>query len=175
MLDLAPEIENTVREFAQKKGLSANDYVAYLLKTAPAPASRTQQIPRDYTDDEKRAKVLEYIRLSKEEAIQRNAPSVAHLSAELAEAESATPEEVAEAEAEWLTHKLSMNENRRVTGEALLYAEKPKGAMAVLLEQWNDKEANMTEAEKQEEQQFWDDFTEGIDESRAAQGMRKLF
>jgi hypothetical protein len=41
----------------------------------------------------------------------------------LREAEEATPEEQAEAEADWRTFAHNMNENRRATGERLLYPE----------------------------------------------------
>ena len=143
MLDLAPDIEKTVRDYAKREGLSESDYIARLVKNAAlqatlapqatlVPTPKDAQVPDaraawqkriDASDDEKRAKVLEYISLSKEEAILRHAPSIAWLDAQLAEAENATPEEIAEAEAEWADFKHSMNETRRADGERLLYPE----------------------------------------------------
>ena len=127
MLVLAPDVEKTVLESAQKEGLSPSDFVARLLHAqtqVQTPTPKTLDIAPDTipnaapfirrgpTDDEKRAPVLEYINLSREETRKRNAPSIARLREKIAEAENATPEEIAEAEAEWLDFKRSLNENR---------------------------------------------------------------
>lgn len=131
MLDLSPEVETLVRENAQSAGVTESEYIARLVSDAvQTPKPKELGVPAlslqarlKKSDDEKRAKVLELLSLSKEEAIARNAPSIAFLSAQLAEAENATPEEVAEANAEWEAYKKSMNDNRRLTGERLLYLE----------------------------------------------------
>jgi len=113
-LDLAPQVETAIRDYATRRGMNTNDYVARLIRIAePEPVSPA---PR-------KAPRLQV--LSREEAIRRNAPSVLRLRAELSEAENATPEEIAVADAEWQSLKQSLNDNRRATGERLLFAETP--------------------------------------------------
>lgn len=134
MIELAPEIEKTVREPARPEGLSESDYIARLVQNvgpqpkavtppSPAPNVSTWHKFTDTSDDEKRAKVLEYIGLSKKEAIRRNAPSIARFQAKLDEAAKASPEEIAQAEAEWEAFKEAMNASRRLTGERLFFPE----------------------------------------------------
>lgn len=48
-------------------------------------------------------------------------------------------------------------------------------ATEALFRQWDEEDAHMTEEERQEEDAFWDKFTQGVDESRRAAGMRLLF
>ena len=110
-LKLAPEIESAVRENATREGMNASDYIARLLQIATPPAA-VQPAPRQ-------APRLQVV--SPEQAIRRNAPSVRRLETELAEAQDATPDEIAEAQAEWQSLKQSLDENRRATGERPLF------------------------------------------------------
>ena len=61
--------------------------------------------------------------LSREQAALLNAPSIQRLEAELAEAANTTPEEAAQADAEWQSLKQALNYNRRATGERLLFPD----------------------------------------------------
>lgn len=105
-LDLAPEAETILREFAAKEGITPGEYISRLLPTISAPrrAPRLRVLPR-------------------EEAIALNAPSIARFDRQLAEAANATPEEIAEAQAEWEAFKKAINDVRRENGERLVYAE----------------------------------------------------
>ena len=96
MLDLAPETEHRVHTFAAHEGVTVDEAINRLLRASVPP--RTPIVPADD-------------------------PVLAFLQAQLREAENATPEEQAEAEAEWQTFAQNMNENRRVNGERLLYPE----------------------------------------------------
>ena len=124
MLDLAPDVENTVREYAQREGLTASDYIARLLQS-PLTQPVTWQKPGTSSDAEKRAAVLSYLTLSREEIARRNAPSIAYFAARLAEAEAATDDEIAAANAQWQTDKQRINAHRAAMGEQPVYANTP--------------------------------------------------
>jgi hypothetical protein len=122
-LDLNPEVESQVLERARAAGTTASEYIAGLLRrVTPTPVASLPATPGK-SDAEKRAGVLAYLTRSKEEIARRNAPSIALLQAQIEEAEHATPEEIAEADAEWETFKRAMNDTRRATGERPLYLE----------------------------------------------------
>jgi hypothetical protein len=121
-LDLNPEIESSVREYAAAEGISIDDLLARHF-----PPRSQARLPRtSSTDAEKRAAVQALARMTREEIARLNAASIAHLQAKLDAAANATPEEIAQAEAEWDTHKQAMNENRRITGERPVYPEGPQ-------------------------------------------------
>lgn len=145
MLDLAPEIENSVRDYAAREGVSLDVFARRLLstylKTAPQRQSEWEteaanvfaaggnsEAINGYGEllaeqEVGRAAVLAYINAPEAEIARRHAPSIARLQARIDAAAHATPEEIAAADAEWEAHKESMNENRRITGERLLYSE----------------------------------------------------
>ena len=115
-VELAPEVETTLREYAAREGLTTSDYLARLLRTvtlsqtiglAPRKAPRLHNV-------------------SHEQAIRLNAASVRRLDAELTDAEKALPQEIADAEAEWRSLAQSLNENRRDNGERLLFPVFPE-------------------------------------------------
>ena len=137
-LDLKPEVENALREYAKEEGVSISDLLARTFAPRTAQASQPQpkmdamdamdtsanpnvshqavasQIPR-------KAPRLQV--LPREQAKALNAPSIARLQAQLAEGAKATPEEATQAEAEWQDFKQAMNANRSVTGERLLFPD----------------------------------------------------
>jgi hypothetical protein len=98
-LDLAPETESLIREYASREGMNADEYLHHLLRTH---APRPKPVPADD-------------------------PVLRFLQERLQEAESATPEEVAEDDAAFEQFQQAMNANRRANGERLLFpdAEKP--------------------------------------------------
>lgn len=133
-LELAPRTENILQEYAAREGVNADEAIIRLVEAASTH-------PRITTVDELNLRVLQaqaheaisgeaqraafhaLLSLPKEEIIRRNAPSTALLRAKLDAAANATPEEIAEAEAEWQAHTQAMNENRRATGERLIYPD----------------------------------------------------
>jgi microcystin degradation protein MlrC len=44
----------------------------------------------------------------------------------------------------------------------------------ILFAQWAEEDAGMTDAEREAEDRFWEEFERGINETRAALGMRQL-
>ena len=116
MLDLAPRTERRLQKVAAREGVDADALINRLLE-------QTISFPADTSDAQKRAAVLAYIHLSDHEVARLHAPDIAHFDAQLAEAAKATPEEVAEDEAEWETYTHAMNETRRASGERSLYRE----------------------------------------------------
>ena len=48
-------------------------------------------------------------------------------------------------------------------------------ATEALFRQWDAEDANMMDAEREEEDQFWEKFAHNIDEERRTAGMRLLF
>ena len=89
-LELSPEIETTVREYAAAEGVSIDDLMARYFPPRRVPAED---------------------------------PVLQFLNAQIAEAQNATPEQIAEADAEWRDFRQSMNANRQANGERLLYPE----------------------------------------------------
>lgn len=120
MLDIAPETETILEREASREGVSVDTLIRRILVPRSAFAMPSTVTP---SGEEMRARFLALLALPKEEVARLNAPSIAHLEAQLAEADNATPEEIAQAESEWEAHKHSMNENRRATGERLLYID----------------------------------------------------
>ena len=50
----------------------------------------------------------------------------------------------------------------------------PSRTTAELFAQWAEEDAKMTDEEREAEDRFWEDFQKGINETRAALGMRQL-
>ena len=90
-LELSPEIESAVRDYAAAEGVSISEAIA---RRFPP---RLRPVPPDD-------------------------PVLQFLNNQLREAENATPEEQAAADAEWLDFRRAMNGNR-AEGERLLYPE----------------------------------------------------
>ena len=130
MLDLAPEIENTVLEYAAYEGVSVNELMARTFPRRQPQSAQAWAPPLpDHSADAQRAAIHALLALPKEEIARLNAPSTAMLRAQLEEAAKATPEEIARADAEWEEHKRRMNAHRAVTGERPLFADvSPAGA-----------------------------------------------
>jgi hypothetical protein len=122
MLDLAPDTEASLEQEAAREGVSVDALIRRLL--APRPAAPLYAVAAP-NGDEIHAHFLDLLALPKDEVVRRNAPSIAQMEARLAEAARAMPEEIAQAESDWEAHKRSMNENRRTTGERLLYPDVP--------------------------------------------------
>ena len=120
MLDLAPETEASLEQEAAREGVSVDTLVRRFLLPRPALAMPAVAVT---SGEEIRARFLALLALPKEEIVQRNAPSIALLEAQLANAAEATPEEIAEAESDWEAQKRNLNESRRATGERLLYPD----------------------------------------------------
>ncbi len=94
MLDLAPEIEQTVRDAAAREGVSVNDVVAR--KFITSQPSKVMPV-----ED----------------------PIWALLREQVAEAANATPEEIAADEAGYREWQQNMDAPRRANGERLLFPE----------------------------------------------------
>ena len=109
-LELAPEIESKVIARAVRAGVTPSDYLARLLENAEPPLPPGRQAPR-------------IVPVSLTEGKRLNATTSAWLEARLAEAENATPQEIAEANAEHNEFRKAMNANRRATGERILYPD----------------------------------------------------
>ncbi len=168
MLDLAPETETAVRDYAAREGVSTDVFTRRLLRTytqeqqqqassrlreesgaqaAPdfaasseaveavedsggaevdAGTRLTQQVNTAWArQDAQLAAVFAYINAPKEEIIRLHAADIAHFDAELAAAANATPEEIAQADAEWEEHKQRMNAHRAMSGARLLFDDVP--------------------------------------------------
>ncbi len=129
-LELSPQTQSRIIEYAAAAGVNVDEYINRLLERAAPKKAPAQPTPypvfTDKSDDDKRAAVLAYINLPPEEIARRHAPGIAYLQAQLDVAANASPEEIAQADAEWEAHKQAMNENRRITGERLLYPDGPQ-------------------------------------------------
>jgi hypothetical protein len=110
-LELNSQAETILRQEAEREGVSINDLI---LRTFSKPRRKLGAVARFAP----RLRVL-----PPEEARRQNAASIAYTQAQLAEAEQAAPEEIAEAETEWQTFQHAMNASRRASGERLLYKE----------------------------------------------------
>ena len=93
-LELSPETESRIQEYATHEGVTVGEAVNRLLRFPARPLAAP---------------------------VENQALRI--LRAQLRDAENATPEEVAEAETEWLTFQRNMNANRQANGERLLYPE----------------------------------------------------
>ena len=120
MLDIAPETETILAQEAVREGVSVDTLIRRILVPRSVVALPAIAAP---SGEEMRLHFLALLALPKEEVVRLNAPSIARLEAQLAEAAHATPEEIDQAESEWEAHKRSLNENRRSTGEGLLYPD----------------------------------------------------
>jgi len=124
VLELPPDVESNLRDYAIREGVSVNELIA---RTFPArQASRTvpqSRPPVGDSGERRRVALHAVLALPKEEINRRNARSIAHLEAELADAVTATPAEVEAADIEWEEHKRRMNAHRAVTGERPLFAD----------------------------------------------------
>lgn len=99
MLDLSPETESRLLEYAAREGIDPDEALNRLLRSVT---------PR---------------RLEAVEAADN--PMLQLLQKQLREAENATPEEVARADAEWQQFQLNLNETRRTNDERLLFPLAP--------------------------------------------------
>ena len=113
-LDLKPEVETALRDHAAERGVSISDLLALTFPPRRPSQNPSQSLPRKAP----RLRVL-----PREQAKALNAPSIQRLAAELAVGARATPDEAAHAEAEWQEFARALNENRRATGERLLFAD----------------------------------------------------
>ena len=91
-LDVAPQTQNRLHKYAEDHGISADEAINRLLRTVESPRPVLESDP-----------VLQF------------------LSEQLREAEGATLQEEADAEADWIAFQQNMNENRQINGERLLY------------------------------------------------------
>ena len=127
-LDLKPEVENALREYAKEEGVSISDLLARTFAPRTTPTGQPQpkmDVPAnpDASHQELPRKAPRLQVLPRQQAKALNAPSIARLQAQLAEGAKATPQEAAQAEAEWQDFKQAMNANRSVTGERLLFPD----------------------------------------------------
>ena len=135
ILDLKPEVENALREYAKEEGVSISDLLARTFAPRTAQAGQPQpkmdamdvpanpDIPHQAVAPQIPRKAPRLQVLPRQQAKALNAPSIARLQAQLAEGAKATPEEAAQAEAEWQDFKQAMNANRSATGERLLFPD----------------------------------------------------
>ena len=134
-LNLEPEVEQRVRDYATDQNLSIEELIARTFppRWVPSPpAQRGQgQVPDALSPAVSSAPAVTPRKaprlqvLPREQAITLNAASIQRLKAELAEGANATPEEAAQAEAEWQEFRQALNDNRRRSGEPLLFPENP--------------------------------------------------
>ncbi len=106
-IELTPEMETRVREYAARIGKPAEEVGQIALFRFIHNPDRVP-MPWELTDaerEQKREAGEQYLRRMQEQAA------------------NATPEEVAQSESDWETLKLGLNENRRVTGERLIFPE----------------------------------------------------
>jgi len=111
MLDLAPEIEDSVREAASQRGLTVNELL-----------ERTYSSAHQDSADEKPAKRQIKLGIGPN-PVPADDPVLLFLQAQLAEAENATPEEIAAADAEYKLWQQNMDAPRRANGERLLFPD----------------------------------------------------
>ncbi len=109
-LYLKPKVETALRDHAAEQGISISELLA---RTFP-PRRPSPPLPRKAP----RLRVL-----PREHAKALNAPSIQRLTAELADGADATPDEATHAEAEWQEFARALNDNRRATGERLLFVD----------------------------------------------------
>lgn len=102
-LDLAPELETILEQEAAREGVSVDT----LIRRTFAPHSLTSTTLQNSGR----------ITLSADDHVLR------FLNARIQEAENATPEEIATADAEYKQWQQNMNETRRTNGERLLFPD----------------------------------------------------
>ena len=98
MLDLAPQTESLIQEYAAREGVSPDEAIVRLFKAATTAKNE----PRPAVVDNPVLRLLE---------------------AQLREAETATPEEVTAANEAYRQWQHDIDEPRRINGERLLFPQ----------------------------------------------------